>query len=82
MASDSGPSNLRPGNVTGPDTLRVDWNGTDPIAYVRVHDSGNFWLVDDIKTDASGITVVPAPAAVLLGMMGLGLVGWLKRRVG
>jgi len=79
-----GPPNLRyiDGNESGPGTLHVDWNGTDHIAYVIVHDSGNYWTVDNIKTDASGITIIPAPAAVLLGMVGLGLVGWLRRRVG
>jgi len=84
LDSDSGPSNLRyiDGNESGPGTLHVDWNGTDPIAYVIVHDTGNYWTVDNIKTDASGITIIPAPAAVLLGMVGLGLVGWLRRRVG
>lgn len=77
-----GAPNLRyiNGNESGPGTLRVD--STDPIAYVIVHDSGNYWTVDNITTDASGITVIPAPAAILLGMVGLGVVGWLKRRVG
>jgi len=84
LDSDSGVSNLRvaDGNESGPGTLRVDWDGTDHIAYVIVHDTGNYWTVDNITTDASGITVIPAPAAILLGMVGLGVVGWLKRRVG
>ena len=82
---DSGPANTRPGNATGPDTLRVDWNGTDNISYVIVHDRGNFWLVDDIQTDATGITVpaVPLPAAAWLGFAllgGLGAVRRLRRR--
>ena len=75
--TDSGPANL--GNLMG--TLRVDWNGTDPIAYVTVHDTGDFWLVDNILTDATGITTtIPAPGAILLGTIGAGLVGWLRRR--
>ena len=83
LDSDSGPSNLRyiNGNESGPGTLRVV-SATDYIAYVIVHDTGNYWTVDNITTDASGITVIPAPAAILLGMVGLGVVGWLKRRVG
>jgi len=85
LDSDSGAANLRyaDGNAGGPGTLHVDWNGTDHIAYVIVHDTGNFWLVDDITTDASGITtagVIPAPAAVWLGAAGLGLVGLIRRR--
>lgn len=86
MDSDSGAANLRfvNGNAGGPGTLHVDWQGGVNIAYVIVHDTGNFWLVDNITTDATGITtagVVPAPAAVWLGAAGLGLVGLIRRRL-
>ena len=84
---DSGPANRRyiEGNNTGPGTLRVDWNGTDYISYVVVHDAGNYWVVDNILTDATGIGVpaVPLPAAAWLGFAllgGLGAVRRLRRR--
>lgn len=37
--------------------------------------SNTWWLMDDMT-----ITVVPAPAAILLGGIGAGIVGWMKRR--
>jgi hypothetical protein len=46
------------------------------------------WMVEDLgqvpewNISRSDIVSVPVPAAVVLGMLGLGLVGWLKRRVG
>jgi len=85
MDSDTGAANLRfvNSNPNGPGTLHVDWNGTDHIAYVIVHDNGNQWVIDNLTTDATGITtsgVVPAPAAVWLGAAGLGLVGLIRRR--
>jgi len=33
--------------------------------------------LDDVKV----VEVVPAPAAAMLGMLGLGLIGWVKRRM-
>ncbi len=86
LDSASGPANLRylNDNPNGPGTLRVDWNGSDYIAYVRVHDSGNYWIIDNVRTDASGITgvdgVIPAPGAILLAGIGTSLVGWLRRK--
>lgn len=35
-----------------------------------------YWNVDNVA-----ITYIPAPGAALLGAMGLGLVGWVKRRL-
>ena len=75
---DSGPANRRylEGNESGPGTLRVDWNGTNHIAYVNVHDTGNYWVVDNISTDATGI-ITPEPVTfALLGLGGL----FLRRR--
>ena len=81
MDTDSGPANLRyaNGNAGGPGTLRVDWNGTDHIAYVIVHDSGNYWCVDNVTTDATDI-VVPVPGAILLGLLGLSAAGLKLRK--
>ncbi len=46
------------------------------IAYIEFMDGGNTYTVDDFTFQP-----IPAPGALLLGAMGLGLVGWLKRRV-
>lgn len=77
--TDSGPANLRftNSNAGGPGLLRVDWNGVNHIAYVIVHDTGNFWVIDNVVTDASGVTPAPG-AAALLGLGGL-LVGRRRR---
>jgi hypothetical protein len=86
---DTGPANLRfaNSNPSGPGTLRVDWNGTDHIAYVIVHDAGNFWLIDNFQTDAGGITggttIIPLPAAAWMGITllgGVGGAGCVRRR--
>lgn len=61
LDQDSGPANRRyiEGNESGPGTLRVDWNGFDYIAFVSVQDSGNYWVVDNVTTDATGIQLSP-----------------------
>lgn len=50
------------GNVdTGSmDELRIE-RATDDISYVIVHDSGNFFIVDAVCTDAPGVTPLPEP---------------------
>jgi hypothetical protein len=69
LALDSGPANLRSqGNESGPGTLRVEWDGCTLIAYVRVHDSGDAWVVDNIKTDATGIALGDNPDQLLIGL--------------
>ena len=78
---DTGAANY---NTGGPGSLYVS-HATTNISYVIVHDAGNFWIVDDIQTDATGITVpaVPLPAAAWLGFAllgGLGAVRRLRRR--
>jgi hypothetical protein len=43
----------------------------------------NLWYVQDgPRVDAQSLLVcVPAPGAVVLGMLGLGLIGWVRRRM-
>ena len=51
------------------------------IDYLVLHDSGNYWLVDNMSGDASGVNV-PEPST--LAMLGLGIVGFgfMRRRQG
>ncbi|MFC1634010.1 hypothetical protein ACFL5Z_04150 [Planctomycetota bacterium] len=77
LDTDVGGNNF--GQGQGMDLLRVDWDGRHNIAYFTVHDSGNYWLIDNITTDASDI-VVPVPGAVLLGLLGLSAAGIKLRK--
>lgn len=54
---DSGGPNRRyiEGNPNGPGRLHVDAPSGTYISYVIVHDSGNYWVIDNVETDASGI---------------------------
>jgi hypothetical protein len=59
--------NLNTGKMT-----RLDVSAPG-MAYVIVHDSGNYWLLDDICTDASGVDqpTAEAPALTPLGLIAL-----------
>lgn len=78
--SDNGPANRRylEGNESGPGTLYVS-SASHNIAYVLVHDDGNYWCIDNVTTDATDI-VVPVPGAILLGLLGLSAAGIKLRK--
>jgi hypothetical protein len=58
-------------------------SASNDIAYVMIHDTGNYWLTDNMSGDASGVPddEIPEPATLLL--LGAGLIGGgiLRRKV-
>ncbi len=58
------------------------WEGSfdlsfgSPVSLLVFSDGG----YDDVAIDDLTVTPIPAPGAILLGSIGVGLVGWLRRR--
>jgi hypothetical protein len=72
---------LAAGNTNGSDMawLRVQAPSGQYISYVIMHDSGNYWLADNMTGDMFG--GVPLPPSVWLlgsGLLGLGAYRWRK----
>ncbi len=59
--------------VGGPPVYAVITTGTYNISRLEI--TGDFFGIDDLQFNA-----IPAPGAILLGSIGVGLVGWLRRR--
>jgi len=59
---------------TGAGTFNLSFSS--PVSLLVFSDSG--WY--DIAIDDLTVTPIPAPGAILLGSIGVGLVGWLRRR--
>lgn len=63
----------RPGEVRSLEAFRLSWAGKLQTSWDCV------WVVDE--EDPFDNPLIPAPAAVVLGGLGLGVVGWFKRRL-
>lgn len=60
-------ANLDTGQMT---RLRIDAPSGKCMAYAIIHDTGNYWLIDDLSTDAAGVPSQRPPVIVVPGLTG------------
>jgi pimeloyl-ACP methyl ester carboxylesterase len=66
-ATASVPPNMNTGRM---ERLRVEAPPGDCFWSVVLHDTGNFWLIDDLSTDAGGVPATRPPVIFLPGLTG------------
>jgi len=76
-------------DTTGPTWFDADdnYNGIDRLEFdsfggkdVFLYGSGEHFVMDDFEFTPSAMHSNPSPGALLLGSIGVGLVGWLRKR--
>lgn len=68
-------------NTGGPmDFLTISATAGTYIDYIVLHDTGNYWLVDDMSGDASGVGV-PEPGTLLFLGAGLLAIAGIRKRL-
>ena len=67
------------GNKSSPTTTLLD-SSISGRAYIVAFDAGSDGDYQDMLVLMEGAQPIPAPGAILLGGIGVGIVGWLRRR--